>query len=208
MERNIRGRGRSRRGAAVRLIALFVLVCGLTACNHIMLDPTPVVPTRQPLPYSARIQLTDMGAYLVQPGATMIPDPRLQNYVTGKLPSLDRAKPQWAQAVLDYLATRKTFRQAVKEGPADLLMTLRVFVYVDPSVSFKFNHVYVAKVDGALRDPRNGRALIEYVGKGKAFGGVIRGGKDDDREPINRAVRAALNDLFGKLERDQRLEHL
>jgi hypothetical protein len=196
------------RGAGIRSLSLVVLGCSLAACNYILLDPTPVVPPGQSVPYSARLELTDVGAYLVQPGATMIVDPHLQNHVTAKVSSLDRAKPQWEQAVLDYLAARKTFRQVVKEGPADLLMTLRVFVYVDPSVSFKFNHVYVAKVDGTLRDPRNGRALIEYVGKGKAFGEVSRSGKDDDKEPINLAVRAALNDLFGKLERDRRLEHL
>lgn len=201
-------RGRDHRGVVARLIALFVLGYLLTACNHLVLDPTPVVPTTQPVRYSARIDLTDVGAYLVQPGATMSADPHLQNHVTGTIPSLDRAKPQWEQAISEYLAARKTFRQAVKEGPADLWMTLRVFIYVDPSSSFKFNHVYVAKVDGALRDPRNGRVLLDYIGKGKAFGEVSRGGKDDDKEPINRAVRAALNDLFGKLERDQRLEHL
>jgi hypothetical protein len=201
-------RGPSHRGVAVRLIALSVLGYVLAACNHILLDPAPVVPTAQSMPYSARIELTEMGAYLVHPGATMIVDPRLQDHVTGKVPSLDRAKPQWEQSVLDYLAARKTFRQVVKEGPADLLMTLRVFVYVDPSVSFKFNHVYVAKVDGALRDPRNGRVLLEYIGKGKTVGEVSRSGKDDDKQPINRAVREAFNELFGKLERDRRLEHL
>jgi hypothetical protein len=37
---------------------------------------------------------------------------------------------------------------------------------------------------------------------------VSRDGKDDDHEPINRAIRAALNDLFGKLEQDKRLAHL
>lgn len=173
-----------------------------------MLDLTPVVPTTQPVRYSARVELTDVGVYVVQPGATMIAEPRLQNHVTAKIPSLDRARPQWEQAVLDYLAARKTFRQVVKEGPADLWMTLRVFIYVDPGDSFKFNHIYVAKVDGVLRDPRNGRVLLDYVGKGKSFGDVSRAGKDDDKEPINRAVRAALNDLFEKLERDQRLEHL
>jgi hypothetical protein len=89
-----------------------------------------------------------------------------------------------------------------------VLMTLRLFVYIDPSVSFKFNHVYVAKIDGALRDPRNGRVLLDHVGKGKAFGEVSRDGRDDDHEPINRAIRAALNDLFGKLEQDKRLAHL
>lgn len=208
MERTMRGPHRSHRGAGAHLAALCVLGYVLAACNHIVLEPIPVVPTNQPLPYSARVEITEVGVYLVQPSATMIADPRLQNYVTGKLPSLDRAKLQWEQAVLDYLAARKTFRQVVNEVPADLSMTLRLFVYVDPGVSFKFNHVYVAKVDGVLRDPRNGRALIEYVGKGKAIGAVSRGGMDDDRKPINQAVRAALNDLFGKLEGDKRLEHL
>ncbi len=138
----------------------------------------------------------------------MIADPSLQNHVTGTVPSLERAKPQWEQAISEYLAARKTFRQVVKEGPADLLMTLRVLIYVDPGVSFKFKHVYVAQIDGALRDPRNGRALIESVGKGKAFVEVSRDGKDDDREPINRAVRAALNEMCEKLERNRRWDHL
>lgn len=198
----------SPQGAGVQWLSLIVIACSLTACNHLMLDLTPVVPTTQPVRYSARVELTDVGVYVVQPGATMIAEPRLQNHVTAKIPSLDRARPQWEQAVLDYLAARKTFRQVVKEGPADLWMTLRVFIYVDPGDSFKFNHIYVAKVDGVLRDPRNGRVLLDYVGKGKSFGDVSRAGKDDDKEPINRAVRAALNDLFEKLERDQRLEHL
>lgn len=203
-----RGRDQRYRGAGFRWLSLAVIGCSLTACNHIVLDPAPVVPTTQPVPYSARMELTDVGAFLVQPGATMIADPSLQNHVTGTVPSLDRAKPQWEQAISEYLAARKTFRQVVKEGPADLLMTLRVLIYVDPGVSFKFKHVYVAQIDGALRDPRNGRAFIEYAGKGKAFGEVSRGGKDDDREPINRAVRAALNDLCEKLERDRRWDHL
>ena len=203
-----RGRDQLHRGAGIRWLRLVVLGCSLAACNHLALDPTPVVPTTHPVPYSARFELTDVGAYLVQPGATMIADPSLQNHVIGTVPSLDRAKPQWEQAISEYLAARKTFRQVVKEGPADRLMTLRVFIYVAPGVSFKFRHVYIAKVEGALRDPRNGRVLVEYAGKGKEIGEVNRSGKDDDKEPINRAVHAALNDLFGKLEQDKRLEYL
>jgi len=208
MERTMRGQDRSHPDAGAHLIALCVLGYFLAACNHIVLEPAPVVPTNQPLPYSARVELTEVGVYLVQPGATMVADPRLQNHGTATVPSLERAKSQWEQAVLEYLAARKTFRQVVKEGSVDLSMTLRVFVSVDSSVSFKFNHIYIATVDGALRDPRNGRVLIEYVGKGNAFGEVSRSGTDDDREPINLSVRAALNDLFGTLEQDKRLVYL
>lgn len=208
MQRTAQERTLVQHEAGFRLLALFVVGWSLSACNQILLEPTPVVPTKEPVPYSARVSLTDVGAYLVDPGATMLPDPALQNHVTGKLPSVERAKPEWEQAIFAYLDSRKTFRQIVKDSPADLLMTLQVFIFIDPSVSFKFNHIYVAKVDGALRDPRYGRILIEYVGKGKAVGEVSRGGKEDDREPINRAVRAALNDVFGQLERDKRLEQL
>lgn len=56
----------------------------------------------------------------------------------------------------------------------------------------------------SLRRSQRLRGLVDYVGKGKAFGDVSRSGKDDDREPINWAVRAARTDLFGKLERDSR----
>jgi len=66
----------------------------------------------------------------------------------------------------------------------------------------------VAKLDGALRDPCYGRVLLKYVGKGNTIGDVSRGEKEDDREPINRAVGAALNDLLGTLERDKRPEQV
>lgn len=206
MHRNIREQVRSHHRFLIFGFILFG--CSLTGCNPMVLDPTPVVPTSQPVAYSARVELADAGIYMVQPGASMIPDLRLQNHVTAKITSLDRAKSQWEQAVIEYLAARKTFRSIAKTDFPDVVMTLRLFVYIDPSVSFKFNHVYVAKIDGALRDPRNGRVLLDHVGKGKAFGEVSRDGKDDDREPINRAIRAALNDLFGKLEQDKRLAHL
>lgn len=190
-----------------RALAL-VIGWALSGCNHLVLEPVPVVPTNQSVSYSARVELADVGAYLVQPGATMIADPSLQNHVIAKIPSVEGAQPQWEEAIREYVLARRTFRQVVKEGPADLSMTLRVFIYVDPGASYKFNHIYVAKVDGALRDPRSGRVLLDYVGKGKAVGDVRRGGKEDDREPMNRAVRSALNDLFGKLERDKRWHRL
>ena len=105
-----------------------------------------------------------------------VEDPHMQNRATAKISSLERARSQWKQAVCEYPTSRKTFRQFVKDGPADLSMTLQALV------------------------------LTEYVGRRNAFGEVRRDGKDD-KEPMNRVARAALNDLFGKLERNSRLEH-
>lgn len=184
MERMCRTHGPTRRPLGCRLLTL-VVGWALSGCNHLVLEPILVVPTNQPVPYSARVQLAEVGAYLVQSGATMIADPSLQNHVIAKVPSAERAQPQWEEAIREYVLGRRTFRQVVKEGPADLSMTLRVFIYVDPSTSFTFNHIYVAKVDGALRDPHSGRVLLDYVGTGQAVGAVSRGGQEDDRELIN-----------------------
>ena len=59
-------------------------------------------------------------------------------------------------------------------------------------------HVYVARIDATLLEASGKRALSKYIGFGKATG-------QEDRGPINLAVQAALNDLFGKIENDQRL---
>ena len=94
----------------------------------------------------------------------------------------------------------------MRERPT--LCCLRVFIYIDPGLEFKFNHTYVARTDAVLSDPQSGRTMTHYSGLGKAIGPVSRGSQEDDRPPINRAVQAALNDLFGKIESDARLASL
>jgi hypothetical protein len=69
---------------------------------------------------------------------------------------------------------------------------------------YKFSHVYVARIDATLTDPRTGK-LNSYLGLGKSAGDVIRSGKEDDQAPINNAVQSALKDLSGKIEND--LDH-
>lgn len=101
--------------------------------------------------------------------------------------------------MLDYLTARQTFRKVVEDGPSDIGMILRIFVYIDPGVGFKFNHAYVARADATMIEPRTGRAVS------KAVGPVSRGSKKDDEGPISKSVQAALNDVFSKLETDTRL---
>lgn len=57
---------------------------------------------------------------------------------TRTVPNL--SQEQWEKAVLDYLTARQTFRKVVEDGPSDIGMILRIFVYIDPGVGFKFNH--------------------------------------------------------------------
>jgi hypothetical protein len=168
-------------------------------------EPAPVVPTATPLPYSAKVKLIEIESYLVTPGATMIADPRIENHVTGISRSLGPAKKEWEQSIAEYLAARKTFTYLSADSQTDLDLAMRLNIYIDPGVGFKFNHVYVARAEATLTESSTGQPAYRYLGLGKSFGDVSRGGVNDDRGPINAAVQSALNDLFRKIETDPRL---
>ena len=190
------------------LLTLLVLVATVTACSKIPFAPATVVPTKASLPYTATVELATIGAYLVQPGATMSPDPNLQNRITAPVPALTSDKEAWEQALVDYVVSRRTFRTVVKQGASNIRLAIRMLIYIDPSLGFKFNTIYVARAAGTLSDATTGRVLREYSGFGKSVGVVRRTGTDDDKTPVNQAVHGALSDLFGKLESERPLNEL
>ena len=169
------------------------------SCSQVVYQPSPVVPTSSPLPYSATARLIEIEAYSVEPGATMVADPRIENKVTGVRLPLSKAKKEWERSIIEYLASRKTFTYLSTDSQTDLDLSMRLNIYVDPSVESQFNRVYVARIDATLAESPAKRPLSTYLGFGKAAG------DDDDQGPINLAVQAALNDLFGKIENDPRL---
>ena len=168
------------------------------SCSQLVYQPGAVVPTTSPLPYSATVRLAEIEAYNVEPGATMVADPRIENKVTGIAQPISKAKKEWERSITEYLSARKTFTYLSSDSQTDLDLSMRLNIYIDPSVMSDFNHVYVARIDAMLAEGSTKRPLSKYVGFGKTTG-------DDDRGPINLAVQAALNDLFGKIENDQRL---
>lgn len=170
--------------------------------------PAPVVPTTHPLPYSAQVQVSHITAYSVQPGATLTTDPRTQHFIDpfGTIPPLSRE--EWTATVLDYVAARQTFRRISTTEQADLMLALRVSVYVDPGMEDDFNYTYVTKTDANLIDPRNGRVITYYSGFGKAFGPVSRSSMEADKFTLNQSLHSALNDLFDKIEADTQLASL
>jgi hypothetical protein len=162
-------------------------------------QPAPVVPTTVPLPYSATVRLVEIEAYSVEPGATMIADPHIENRVTGVRQPLSTARKEWERSITEYVAARKTFSYLSTDSQTDLDLSMRLNIYVDPSVMSEFDRIYVARIDATLAESSTKRPVSRYLGFGKAAG------DDDDRGPINLAVQSALNDLFGKIENDPRL---
>lgn len=189
------------RSATVRttLLSLLASFAVTVSCSQVVYHPSPVVPTNSPLPYSATVRLIEIEAYSVEPGATMVADPRIENKVTGVRLPLSKAKKEWERSITEYLAARKTFTYLSTDSQTDLDLSMRLNIYVDPSVESQFNRVYVARIDATLAESPTKRPLSKYLGFGKAAG------DDDDQGPINLAVQAALNDLFGKIENDPRL---
>jgi hypothetical protein len=190
--------GRLRTSGSLLLPVFTSLLLTLSCSPQLVYQPGAVVPTASPLPYSATVRLTEIEAYQVEPGATMVADPRIENRVTGVAQPLGKAKKDWERSIADYLAARKTFTYLSTDSQTDLDLSMRLNIYIDPSVDSDFDHVYVARIDATLLEASGKRALSKYIGFGKATG-------QEDRGPINFAVQAALNDLFGKIENDQRL---
>ena len=190
------------------LVSLPALLLFLSSCSHVVYEPAPVVPTKTPLPYSAKVKLLHIGSYLVEPGSTMVADPRIENRVTIPGSSHEGTMKAWEKSVAEYLAARKTFTYLSMDSQTDLDVALRLNIYIDPGVLFQYRHVYIARADAVLIDPRNNAVISTYQGFGKAFGEVSRGGPEDDRAPMNQAVQASLNNLFEKIEGDQRLRRL
>ena len=206
-------------GRALTLVPA-ILILLLSACHSqsspparaslapLTFPPAPVIPTKHPLPYSAQIQVLQITAYSVQPGATLTTDPRTQNFIDpfGTVPALSRE--EWKATVLDYVAARQTFRRITTTEPSDLTLALRVFVYVDPGMEDDFNYTYVTKAEANLIEPRNGRVMAHYSGFGKAFGPVSRTSMETDKFMLNQSLHSSLNDLFDKIESDTQLASL
>jgi hypothetical protein len=150
------------------------------------------------------VKVTEVGTFEVEPGSSMGSDPQLQAHVSRAASTLLSTKDpaDWERTTVTYLTTRNTFRRVKQEGSADLDLTLRINMYIDPSVASDFSHIYLAVTEATLSDPQTGRSLMEYSGLGRTAG------EKKDRAAMERAVHAAYRDLFSKMENDKRLQSL
>ena len=177
----------------------------LVSCTGSSFQLPPVVPTKQQLPYTAQLRRAELAAYIVEPGATLTPDPHLENHVTRTASTPFLTARQWEETVLEYMRARQTFRRVVEKGAADIGMDVRIFIYIDPGVQSEFSHTYFARSEASVINPHTGGAIDSYSGFGKAMGEGSKDSNEADEGLTRMSIRAALNDLFSKIENDKRL---
>jgi hypothetical protein len=192
-------------GVPQNILGIVVLGLCLSSCQTITLNSLPAVPTHRMLPYSVALDITSLKIYDVEPGAATWPLPPLSHYATIRSPSVTLDKAQWKEALMDYLNERKTFQHLVKEGDkADLILDLRVHLFVDPGASYKFDYNYWAHIDGIVKIAQYDREVARQTGFGKAHGNITQSHSEDELF-LNRAVLQALDILITKLETDRQL---
>ena len=90
---------RLRTSGSLLLPVVTSLLLTLSCSPQLVYQPGAVVPTASPLPYSATVRLAEIEAYHVEPGATMVADPRIENRVTGIAQPLNKAKKDWERSI-------------------------------------------------------------------------------------------------------------
>ena len=83
------------------LLPVFALLLLNFSCSQLVYQPGAVVPTTSPLPYSVTVRLSEIEAYNVEPGATMVADPRIENKVTGIAQPISKAKKEWERSITE-----------------------------------------------------------------------------------------------------------
>ena len=185
------------------LIGLF-----LAGCKPITLNPLPAVPTQRMLPYTVSLEVTSLNMYWVEPGAGTWPLPPIPSYVTARAPSATLDKTQWENVLTNYLNNRKTFQHLIKQDDkADLILDLRVHLFIDPGASFKFDYSYWARIDGVVKIAQYDREVARHTGVGKAHGDKTHSHSKDEIF-LNEAVFQALDTLITKFESDRQLSSL
>src|SRR4026207_496193 len=122
------------------LLPAFAALLVTLSCSQLVYQPGAVVPTASPLPYSAMVRLTEIEAYQVEPGATIVADRRIEATWPGIAHPVSKAKKDGERSIADYLAARKTFTYLSSDSQTDLDLTMRLHISIDPSADSAFHH--------------------------------------------------------------------
>ncbi len=168
----------------LRLLSCFLVPMFLTACVHsIQVSPSPSGASANALPYSVLVEVP----FVALQGA---------DHRQG-ITHLDWPAADFKRAAIDYLAQRGIFR-VVGTDPADLTLTLKTWLFL----TSRERYHYRLHIEADLGMP--GKAPMQsYAVDGEATGSSVRWVTASDRDPIQRAVQAALDELGDRIEEDR-----
>ena len=166
----------------VRLLVLILIVSA--GCVHrIEVNPLPASPASTVIPRS--LQLT-VNALSLE-GADHRPGIILLEWPTHNL----------SQAIVRYARERKTFRSV---SPSDADVSLRITAKL-ALASRQGRYHYQIQLQGVMSQ---GDQLVKTYGAERTVtGSMVRWTAASDREPIEAALRLALDDLFLRIEEDR-----
>lgn len=160
--------------------ALLVVLAG---CVHtIQVHPLPSAPTTDPIPRRAHL--------IVRPATLTGADHK------PGIALLDWPHRNLQEAITRYVQQRGTFL-SVGDTPADLTVT------ISPALSLKYRDRYRYRIRLQADVTEGARSSGTYVAEQEAEGSSVRWVTASDRDPIEAALRSALDDLLARLEADR-----
>jgi len=162
-----------------------MLLSSLTGCQHtIHVNPLPLEPTAIKIPRDAQVIV---GPLSIE-GADHMPGIALLQWPHRDL----------SQAVLGYLQGRETF-SSVAATPADLALAIATKLAMKSRERYR----YSIRLQAEMRETT--RAIKTYVAEKEAEGSTVRWVTASDRDPIEKALQLALDDLLTQIETDRAL---
>ncbi len=162
----------------IRLILILGVITGCAASRTVVMEPAQSKSkSLVQLPLSARVELKDV----------------TQDYPNPVTPvSIDTESLK--KMLVTYLGTRNMFKTILEDSP-DSVLSVDVRYEVKAYNFFE----YIVNMKASLKS-KNGLDLGKFSGKGVVKGGAVRFSADSDREPLNKAMILAIEELCQSME--------
>ncbi|MEW6247446.1 MAG: hypothetical protein AB1555_12175 [Nitrospirota bacterium] len=162
------------------------LSLGLCGCLHtIHVTPEPGTVEGDPIPLSLKVDVTGFALE----GADHMPGIGL----------LEWTWRDFRQGVITYIEKRRSFR-SVGTDRADLTLSIKAAL----TMRSRDRYLYILRLEAALSSAKN-TVIASYAVETQAAGSFARWTTASDRDPINRALQKALDELLTKIEADRPL---
>lgn len=168
-----------------RFFGLFLLSMTWGCVHKIHVTPAPTVAAEHTIPYSVQVIVP----FLAVEGADHMPGITLFDWPAKDLQA----------AAVDYIQKRQTFKSAGLE-PGALTLTTKAWLTMRSRGEYR----YALRLESGLGPPGK-PAIKSYVTEKEERGSAVRWTTASDRDPIARAVQAALDELLAQIEADASL---